>query len=117
MIRECFRTNTGIRFHAESLRSIGLDPATLHPQALPRPPALDAKDIDPYKDAKDLLHCTEEDHEVRDAIADIVDQLVKKPVWWSLEWLPAVTKKDGWQWYVVCSSLVASYRGGRDKTN
>ncbi|KAI0756454.1 hypothetical protein C8Q80DRAFT_1128679 [Daedaleopsis nitida] len=31
MIRECFRTNTGIRFHAELLKEIGLDPATLWP--------------------------------------------------------------------------------------
>ena len=33
MIRECFRTNTGIRFHAELLKDIGLDPATLWPHA------------------------------------------------------------------------------------
>ncbi|KAI0800498.1 hypothetical protein C8Q74DRAFT_1214409 [Fomes fomentarius] len=31
MIRECFRTNTGIRFHAELLKEIGLDPCTLWP--------------------------------------------------------------------------------------
>ncbi|CDO73378.1 hypothetical protein BN946_scf185013.g12 [Trametes cinnabarina] len=31
MIRECFRTNSGIRFHGELLKRIGLDPATLWP--------------------------------------------------------------------------------------
>ncbi|KAI0640161.1 hypothetical protein C8Q77DRAFT_1044697 [Trametes polyzona] len=31
MIRECFRTGTGIRFHGELLKDIGLDPATLWP--------------------------------------------------------------------------------------
>lgn len=31
MIRECFRTNTGIRFHAELLKEVGLDPCTLWP--------------------------------------------------------------------------------------
>ena len=31
MIRECFRTNTGIRFHAELLKDIGLDPENLWP--------------------------------------------------------------------------------------
>ncbi|KAI0800501.1 hypothetical protein C8Q74DRAFT_1364224 [Fomes fomentarius] len=97
MIRECFRANTGIRFRPESLRNVGLDLATLHPHVLTRPPALKAKDIGTtYTNAKDLPHCTEEDHEVRDAIAGIVDKLVTKPIWWLLEWLPAVTKKDGW---------------------
>ncbi|KAI0713137.1 hypothetical protein C8T65DRAFT_739009 [Cerioporus squamosus] len=33
MIRECFRTNTGIRFHSELLKDIGLDPDTLYPHA------------------------------------------------------------------------------------
>ncbi|KAL1951075.1 hypothetical protein VTO73DRAFT_224 [Trametes versicolor] len=31
MIRECFRTRTGIRFHGELLKEIGLDPARLWP--------------------------------------------------------------------------------------
>ncbi|KAM5539952.1 hypothetical protein V8D89_006455 [Ganoderma adspersum] len=35
MIREVFRTNTGIRFHAELLKDIGLDPASLWPHAKP----------------------------------------------------------------------------------
>ena len=35
MIRQCFLTNTGIRFHAELLKEVGLDPRTLWPHAKP----------------------------------------------------------------------------------
>ncbi|PIL31280.1 hypothetical protein GSI_05978 [Ganoderma sinense ZZ0214-1] len=35
MIREVFRTGTGIRFHAELLKEIGLDPASLWPHPKP----------------------------------------------------------------------------------
>ncbi|KAF8625955.1 hypothetical protein AX17_006680 [Amanita inopinata Kibby_2008] len=40
MIRECFKTNTGIMFKTEALRQIGLDPTTLYPFVAPRPPPL-----------------------------------------------------------------------------
>lgn len=40
MIRQCFLTNTGIRFHADLLRTIGLDPASLYPVVKERPPPL-----------------------------------------------------------------------------
>ncbi|KAK0487950.1 hypothetical protein IW261DRAFT_1548713 [Armillaria novae-zelandiae] len=36
----CFKAETGIMFHSERLREIGLDPATLYPFVMPRPPAL-----------------------------------------------------------------------------
>ena len=36
MVREVFRTNTGIRFHAELLKDIGLDPASLWPHPKPQ---------------------------------------------------------------------------------
>lgn len=39
MIRECFKTNTGIMFDAERLKNVGLDPQTLHPFVTPRPPS------------------------------------------------------------------------------
>lgn len=38
MIRQCFLADTGIRFHAELLRTVGLDPASLYPVVLSRPP-------------------------------------------------------------------------------
>ncbi|KAG7441014.1 uncharacterized protein BT62DRAFT_956306 [Guyanagaster necrorhizus] len=40
MIRECFKVKTGIMFDSERLRQIGLDPTTLYPFVMPRPPAL-----------------------------------------------------------------------------
>ena len=40
MIRETFKTNTGIMFDSEGLRRVGLDPSTLYPEVLPRPPAI-----------------------------------------------------------------------------
>ena len=40
MIRETFRTNTGIMFHSEGLRRIGLDPSRLYKTVRDRPPAV-----------------------------------------------------------------------------
>jgi hypothetical protein len=40
MVRECFKTNSGIIFRTDSLRDIGIDPSTIYPSVLPRPPAL-----------------------------------------------------------------------------
>ncbi|KAJ6453178.1 hypothetical protein C8R45DRAFT_847321 [Mycena sanguinolenta] len=40
MIRECFKADTGIMFDAQRLQELGLDPDTLYPFVLPRPPAL-----------------------------------------------------------------------------
>ena len=39
MIRECFKTNTGILFNSQSLADIGLDLSTLHPKVISRPSA------------------------------------------------------------------------------
>jgi hypothetical protein len=38
MIRETFKTNSGIMFDSAALKEIGLDPKTLYPIVLPRPP-------------------------------------------------------------------------------
>ncbi|KAL5498608.1 hypothetical protein ACEPAH_1962 [Sanghuangporus vaninii] len=37
MIRECFLAQTGIQFEAESLKALGLDPATLYPRVIKTP--------------------------------------------------------------------------------
>lgn len=42
MIRQCFVANTGIRFHTQLLRNIGLDPASLYPVVKDRPPEIPA---------------------------------------------------------------------------
>ena len=36
MIRECFRTHTGIQFEADKLYEFGIDPHSLYPKVLPR---------------------------------------------------------------------------------
>ncbi|KAF5387220.1 hypothetical protein D9757_006835 [Collybiopsis confluens] len=38
MIRQCFKTGTGILFHRELLRKVGLHPDTLWPRVIDRPP-------------------------------------------------------------------------------
>lgn len=107
MIRECFKTKTGILFMADGLRDLGLDPASLYPIVQPRPPALPVgqsliqhipkKISDPqppggYESIPDRLSPkpqTEEEHELVDAMAPIYDQLsLVWWFWWILEILP-----------------------------
>jgi hypothetical protein len=108
MIRECFKTNTGIMFNSNALRSIGLDPTTLYPFVTPRPPALSVGSLTVEKlkapsrldwftsrskkysrsttDKEDLR--TEEEEELYDALSPIYDQLCLKRSWWLLEVIP-----------------------------
>ena len=85
MIRQCFLAKTGIQFHGDSFKEVGLEPLTLYPDW-------------------DKLHETEfkvSDHdaeslpapsevELLDAKCKIYDQLksVKGCLWWILEILP-----------------------------
>ncbi|CAL1694705.1 unnamed protein product [Somion occarium] len=65
MIRECFRTNIGIRFHASLLRTVGLDPNTLFPTVLDRPETIYANSLPPH------LHVPNAPHEHgRESTAD-----------------------------------------------
>ena len=115
MVRECFKTNTGIMFHSDKLFEIGLDPHTLHPNVLPRPPPLSVEDhripdpptipipirVHKYLVKKHhpevhqrLLESrvpflgSEEEEEVRDAVSPKYDQLTITRPWWILEILP-----------------------------
>lgn len=110
MIRECFYANTGIQFHRESFKSIGLDPATLYPFVTPRSEPLkplpstvaelrasahksEASEatLTDEAQASPLAASTfqsEEDEELADAISPIYDQLKLAPAWWILEILP-----------------------------
>ncbi|KAL1951078.1 hypothetical protein VTO73DRAFT_227 [Trametes versicolor] len=95
MIRECFKTNTGIRFHGELLKRIGLDPKALHPVVLERPPAVQPQPaLHVGSVAPPVPLTTEEEHEVRDALCPLYDQLALAPYWWALEILPM---KRRWQ--------------------
>jgi hypothetical protein len=42
MIRECFKTKSGIMFESQGLRELGMDPASLWPEVQLRPPPLSA---------------------------------------------------------------------------
>ncbi|CAL1708268.1 unnamed protein product [Somion occarium] len=96
MIRQCFLTNTGIRFHSSLLKKVGLDSASLYPIVQPRPPALyftpthnrtptDATLVGTEDSDK---HLTEEEEDLKDALSPVYDQLLLKPFWWILELLP-----------------------------
>lgn len=107
MIRECFFANTGIQFHRESFKSVGLDPATLYPFVVePRP-----KPLEPFPSTVTELRAaahraeateatfvtdeaqtssfqSEEDEELADAISPIYDELKLARGWWILEIIP-----------------------------
>ncbi|KAF8996538.1 hypothetical protein BDQ17DRAFT_1429685 [Cyathus striatus] len=115
MIRECFKTGSGIMFDSESLKTIGLDPSTLYPFVTPRPPpaSLGTNKIEKHpavpiplrlqarlkkKDKIPELNpeskhvpppfLSEEDEEIRDALSPKYDQLKLKKTWWILEIIP-----------------------------
>ncbi|KAF8157844.1 hypothetical protein B0H34DRAFT_844310 [Crassisporium funariophilum] len=111
MIRECFKTNSGIIFHTDGIQSIGIDPASLYPVVLPRPPALsinksspETSFIRPIPKSEPLVYDadfddhaliisdepreTEEEAELKDALSPIYDQLSLRWFWWILELLP-----------------------------
>ena len=106
MVRECFKTHSGILFHVDGLKKIGLDPSTLYPVVLPRPPALSLDHSSPetsliqtvpkvsppavYDDevSSNEVQEPEELLDLKDALAPIYDQLNLSWIWWILEFLP-----------------------------
>ncbi|KAF8174236.1 hypothetical protein BJ912DRAFT_990493 [Pholiota molesta] len=117
IVRECFKTKTGILFNSAALRDIGLDPCTLYPTVTPRPPPLSAashairipparpipirphaflkKKKQPHPEVQVLLEAarmpflgSEEEEELHDALSPKYDQLKLKKLWWVLEILP-----------------------------
>lgn len=111
MIRECFKTKTGILFKPDVVKTIGINPAHLHPQVLPRPnPIPVPKDavipppkvptylesigstlysyipFTPTPTPKPLaaIHpeVTEEEHDLLDCLAPEYDQLQISPLKW-----------------------------------
>ena len=121
MIRQCFILNTGILFHKNQFKSIGLDPDTLYPHVLPRPPSLKHTPDSlahrfnpPINYAKnyektivgDEPFVNEEVEDMLDALAPIYDQLKLSKGWWVLECLPnrqRYQRYDGtWTAYTTC---------------
>ncbi|KAG6866325.1 hypothetical protein C0991_005792 [Blastosporella zonata] len=115
MVRECFKSDTGVMFNTEALRTIGLDPSTLYPYVLPRPPPrLSAssytfqkatkpsffKRVAAHRNRKanaaasvtvtvnDQSKIDEELEDMKDAMSPVYDQLQLKSWWWILEIIP-----------------------------
>ncbi|RXW23141.1 hypothetical protein EST38_g2693 [Candolleomyces aberdarensis] len=106
MIRECFKRETGIIFKVEGLRDLGMDPASLYPVVLPRPPPVmpEPKDLikripkvqptilihgdDASSDDDPFSRLSEEHHDLLDALSPKYDQLALKKTWWFGEFLP-----------------------------
>ncbi|KAH7886401.1 hypothetical protein F5I97DRAFT_1267285 [Phlebopus sp. FC_14] len=111
MIRECFKTNSGILFHRSKFKKIGIDPATLYPYVQERPPAIyqapaqipepgspgSTKPLvvavvknDPtvVTNSAEWAFASEEEEDWTDALSPIYDQLKIAPYWWILEVIP-----------------------------
>ncbi|KAJ7631645.1 hypothetical protein DFH06DRAFT_1223719 [Mycena polygramma] len=95
MIRQCFLLETGILFHADMLRLVGMDPDTLYPRVLARPPPLlklpQATSSGTVKTLGSLAECdfmNEEEEDLADALSPINDELKRVKLWWILEVLP-----------------------------
>jgi hypothetical protein len=106
MIRQCFLIESGILFHADMLRLLGMDPATLYPRVLPRPALPSTLQAPPRRTAStgtSLVDCdfrNEEEEDLADALSPINDELQRRKIWWILEWLPQKLrfqeKDDSW---------------------
>jgi hypothetical protein len=101
MIRECFKSKSGIMFHSELLKEVGLDPDALDPVVKPRPPALPVGQNriqrvpktslfsqGKNKPAVPVQHQSEEEMELADALSPVYDQLSLAWGWWILEFWP-----------------------------
>ncbi|KAF8873256.1 hypothetical protein CPB84DRAFT_1854095 [Gymnopilus junonius] len=101
MIRECFKLKTGIIFHRDSFKVVGLDPSTLWPEVKERPdPVMKFSGNPPNKtrDLKILAHngqfvdvedfVNEEEEDLADALSDKNDMLDISKSWWILEFMP-----------------------------
>lgn len=119
MVRECYKTNTGILFSDAALRQIGLDPM-LYSSAVPKPPVSIDNKIDQPVDmpvhvetdsstTDSSTEISEEEEELKDALTRVHDQLEEswtKMFWWILELLPFqqryCSKNGAWRSKISC---------------
>ncbi|EKM61739.1 uncharacterized protein PHACADRAFT_248542 [Phanerochaete carnosa HHB-10118-sp] len=89
MVHQCFLTNTCIRLHAELLRGIGLNPASLYPIVHDRPEPLLHTEAHPRPcpTAPPQARLSEEEEDLADALSPVYDQLALARSWWVLELL------------------------------
>ncbi|KAJ7654299.1 hypothetical protein B0H17DRAFT_386771 [Mycena rosella] len=104
MIRQCFLLETGILFHRDMLRLVGIDPSTLSPDVLrlPRPPPLLKTPKESQRSAamatSSLIDCdfrSEEEEDLADALTPIHDELKRAKLWWILEIVPQKLRYQG----------------------
>ncbi|KZP04656.1 hypothetical protein FIBSPDRAFT_923299 [Athelia psychrophila] len=103
MIRQCFILKTGLLFHSTKFKEVGIDPATIYPHVLERPPPIQytpetlasryEKLINFATDSKETVNTrdpfiNEEEEDLLDSLTPIYDQLRLAPFWWVLELLP-----------------------------
>ncbi|KAK7440636.1 hypothetical protein VKT23_016984 [Stygiomarasmius scandens] len=100
MIRECFKTETGIIFDRQTLKDIGFDPTSLYPVVRPRPAPLPLHEdaVIQYapsrwswpfgskeqQNSENAPVKTEEEHDHDDALAPVYDQLEVGYYSWNL---------------------------------
>ncbi|KAJ8085201.1 hypothetical protein PM082_003995 [Marasmius tenuissimus] len=101
MIRQCFLLKTGILFHREMLKYVGMDPDSLYPHVIPRPPAQSTpsshnRERTASSSATQNSRVSfwtddfvnEEQEDIKDALSPINDMLSQKWGWWILEVIP-----------------------------
>ena len=90
MIRECFKTETGLEFKSEKLRNIGLDPSTLKQLSRTRSKSKRSglQNHTLLSALEDLSHTSrnskqlsEEDEDLRDVLSPIHDRLEEQKLW------------------------------------
>ena len=101
MVRQCFLLKTGILFHREMFKVMGMDPDTLYPTVRPRPPPVTRLSVVPRPhrraipstgtsrtlvDVSDFI--SEEEEDLADALSPINDMLKIAKSWWILEVIP-----------------------------
>ncbi|KAF9444739.1 hypothetical protein P691DRAFT_736039 [Macrolepiota fuliginosa MF-IS2] len=121
MIRQIFKTETGILFKADDIKIIGIEPSHLYPKVLPRPNPLPPPDdatlsppnvpgfikgwtnyfisflpfTGPTPKPLTIPHpdVTEEEHDLLDCLSPVYDQLELKPTTWRpMEECPLITE-------------------------
>ncbi|KAH7911623.1 hypothetical protein BJ138DRAFT_1006185 [Hygrophoropsis aurantiaca] len=110
MIRECFKAKSGILFHGEMFKSIGLDPDSVFPEVKERPPPIfqdpsiprTRAPNDPRYDTSEAKEfVSEEEEDLADVLSPIYDQLVLAKGWWFLEMTPQkqhYQREEGTSW-------------------
>jgi hypothetical protein len=109
MLHQCFILHTGIPFHKNMFKQMGMDPDTRYPHVLPRPPpvpympgCLTHKYDVPRNFAKNYKKTTkvkdpfinEEEGDLLDSLAPMYDHLKMAREWWILEMLPYKHQKQ-----------------------